>query len=78
MGVAYIFGAWKTATLLHDIDTPAFRNLTAGRYWLLFALMINWIGDTGAYYAWPQIRKTQTGAAGEPGKVVGRRARHPL
>ena len=40
LGVVYIFGAWKCAILL--------RN--AAPYWLLFALAINWVGDSGAYY----------------------------
>src|SRR5438128_2600777 len=40
LGVVYIFGTWKCALLLRD----------AGSFWLLFALAINWIGDSGAYY----------------------------
>jgi len=40
LGVTYIFGAWRFA--------PALRAISA--HWLLFALVINWIGDTGAYF----------------------------
>src|SRR5262249_20053620 len=40
LGVIYIFGPWKCAILLRD----------ASPYWVLFALAINWVGDTGAYY----------------------------
>jgi len=38
-GVVYIFGCWKCARPLHEVNP----------YWLLYALMLNWIGDTGAY-----------------------------
>jgi phosphatidate cytidylyltransferase len=50
LGVLYIFGAWKTAILLHNVEYPPLRHLSAGRHWLMFGLMVNWIGDTGAYY----------------------------
>jgi phosphatidate cytidylyltransferase len=40
LGVVYIFGAWRCATLLRAIDA----------WWLLFALAINWLGDSFAYY----------------------------
>jgi len=40
MGVVYIFGTWKFALLLRD------RN----QHWLLYALLVNWAGDIGAYY----------------------------
>ena len=50
LGVLYIFGSWKTAILLHNIEYPPLRYLSAGRHWLMFGLMVNWIGDTGAYY----------------------------
>lgn len=40
LGLAYIFGAWRAGILLRDIS----------RHWLMFGLMINWVGDTGAYY----------------------------
>ena len=41
LGVAYVFGSWRTAIELHKLSP----------YWLLFAITINWIGDTAAYYA---------------------------
>lgn len=40
LGVIYIFGAWRTAALLRDINP----------WWLVFGLVVSWIGDTGAYY----------------------------
>ena len=65
MGVVYIFGCWKCALPLHD------RN----PHWLLFALLVNWTGDIGAYYVGrslgrhklaPRVspQKTWEGAAG--------------
>ncbi len=39
-GVIYIFGGWKAAMPLHR-ENP---------HWLMFALLLNWMGDTGAYY----------------------------
>jgi phosphatidate cytidylyltransferase len=39
-GVAYIFGAWKCAIPLRE----------ANPHWLMYALMLNWAGDAGAYY----------------------------
>src|SRR5579864_1417002 len=40
MGIVYVFGAWKCALPLRD------RN----PHWLMFALLVNWAGDIGAYY----------------------------
>lgn len=40
MGIVYVFGAWKCAILVRD------RN----PHWLMFALLVNWAGDIGAYY----------------------------
>lgn len=65
MGIVYIFGAWKCAIPLRD------RN----PHWLMFALLVNWAGDIGAYYVgrkWGRHRmaervspkKTWEGAAG--------------
>ena len=68
MGVAYIFGAWKTAILLHEIDSPAIGHLTAGSYWLMFALVMNWVGDTGAYYVGRAFGKHKLAPHVSPGK----------
>jgi len=40
IGVIYIFGSWRTAALLRAMNP----------WWLVFGLVVNWIGDTGAYY----------------------------
>lgn len=40
MGIVYIFGTWKCALPIRE-RTP---------HWLMFALLVNWAGDAGAYY----------------------------
>jgi phosphatidate cytidylyltransferase len=39
-GIVYIFGCWKCAIPLRE-QNP---------HWLMYALLINWVGDMGAYY----------------------------
>ncbi len=58
LGVLYIFGAFKTAYLLGA------RN----PYWLLFALMINWVGDSGAYYVGRSLGRHKMAPRVSPGK----------
>jgi phosphatidate cytidylyltransferase len=58
LGVIYIFGALKCAILLRD----------ANRYWLLFALAINWVGDTGAYYVGKNVGMHKLAPQISPGK----------
>jgi phosphatidate cytidylyltransferase len=68
LGVAYIFGSWKTAILLHEVDSPALKHLSAGRHWLMFSLIVNWIGDTGAYYVGRRFGKHKLAPQVSPGK----------
>jgi len=69
MGVAYIFGSWKTAIqLATDVNSPGLWHLTAGRHWLMFALMVNWIGDTGAYYVGRKFGRHKLAPRISPGK----------
>ena len=40
IGIVYIFGSWRCAIGLHE-QNP---------HWLMYALLLNWIGDSGAYF----------------------------
>jgi phosphatidate cytidylyltransferase len=59
LGVLYIFGAWKTAILVHAINP----------HWLMFGLVVNWIGDTGAYYVGRRWGRRKLAPAVSPGKT---------
>jgi len=41
LGVVYVFGCWKCARPLREFYSP---------HWLMYALLLNWAGDIGAYY----------------------------
>jgi len=41
LGVVYVFGCWRCAIVLHS----------HGPHWLMYALVVSWSGDIGAYYA---------------------------
>jgi phosphatidate cytidylyltransferase len=69
-GIIYIFGSWKTAVLLHDLaPQPAAFSAPAGHHWLLFGLMVNWIGDTGAYYIGKNFGRHKMAPMVSPGKT---------
>jgi phosphatidate cytidylyltransferase len=40
LGVVYVFGAWKCAIPLREINP----------HWLMYGLIVSWTGDIGAYY----------------------------
>jgi phosphatidate cytidylyltransferase len=70
LGIVYIFGSWKIAILLHDsADQRAAFGSPAGHHWLMFGLMVNWIGDTGAYYVGKNFGKRKLAPAVSPGKT---------
>jgi phosphatidate cytidylyltransferase len=59
LGVIYIFGAWRTARLLRDINP----------WWLVFGLVVSWIGDTGAYYVGRRWGRRKLAPRVSPGKT---------
>ena len=58
LGILYTFGAWRSAFALHGLS----------QYWLLFALTINWVGDTAAFYIGRTFGKHKLAPAVSPGK----------
>jgi len=40
LGVVYVFGCWKCAIPMRDLN----------HHWLMYGLILNWAGDSGAYY----------------------------
>ena len=70
LGIIYIFGSWKTGILLHDLaPEPAGFGASAGHHWMMFGLMVNWIGDTGAYYIGKNFGKHKLAPSVSPGKT---------
>jgi phosphatidate cytidylyltransferase len=62
MGVVYVFGCWKGALELRQYHS---------HHWLMYALLLNWAGDSGAYYIGRAFGKHKTGPASEPHEVLG-------
>jgi phosphatidate cytidylyltransferase len=58
LGVVYIFGCWRFAPLLR----------AQNRYWLFYALVLNWIGDIGAYYVGRSLGRHKLAPIVSPGK----------
>jgi phosphatidate cytidylyltransferase len=57
-GVVYIFGCWKCAIPLRE----------ANAHWLMFALLVNWGGDIGAYYVGRKFGKHKLAPRVSPNK----------
>jgi phosphatidate cytidylyltransferase len=60
LGVLYIFGSMKTGYLLVEEHRTA--------WWLFFAVSINWVGDTGAFYVGRSFGKHKLAPRISPGK----------
>jgi phosphatidate cytidylyltransferase len=59
LGVVYIFGAWRTAIFLRAMNP----------WWLVFGLVVSWIGDTGAYYVGRRYGKHKLAPVVSPKKT---------
>ena len=58
LGMIYVFGCWRFAPLLR----------AENRYWLFYALVLNWIGDVGAYYLGRSLGRHKLAPVVSPGK----------
>ena len=58
LGIVYIFGCWRTAVDLRAIDP----------YWMLFALALNWIGDSAAMAIGRKFGRHKLAPRVSPGK----------
>jgi len=59
MGVLYVFGCWKFAFDLRQ---------SYSHHWLMYALLLNWAGDTAAFYIGRAFGKHRLAPRISPGK----------
>jgi phosphatidate cytidylyltransferase len=59
LGVFYIFGAWRCARSLRDLNP----------HWLMVALLVSWAGDTAAYYVGRACGRHKLAPLVSPGKT---------
>ena len=70
LGIIYIFGSWKAGIQLHaQFPAAAGFGVAAGRHWMMFGLVTNWIGDTGAYYIGKNFGRNKLAPLVSPGKT---------
>jgi phosphatidate cytidylyltransferase len=58
-GLVYVFGCWNCAILMRE-RSP---------HWLMYALLVNWAGDIGAYYVGRSIGRHRLAERVSPGKT---------
>jgi len=59
LGLLYVFGTWKCSIGLRSISP----------WWLFFALVINWVGDSAAYYGGKRFGRHKLAPSISPGKT---------
>lgn len=59
LGILYIYGGWRCGVVLH----------TAGPWWLMLAVSINWVGDSAAFYVGKNFGKRKLAPRVSPGKT---------
>jgi phosphatidate cytidylyltransferase len=59
LGVIYIFGAWRCAVQLRELNP----------HWLMVALLVSWAGDTAALYAGKAWGRAKLAPRVSPGKT---------
>jgi phosphatidate cytidylyltransferase len=59
LGVLYIFGAWRCAIGLREINP----------HWLMIALLVSWVGDTAAMYVGKAFGRHKLAPHISPGKT---------
>ncbi|MEQ1884718.1 MAG: phosphatidate cytidylyltransferase [Bryobacteraceae bacterium] len=59
LGIFYIFGAWRCANELRAMNP----------HWLLFAMLLSWVGDTAALYVGKSIGKHKLAPRVSPAKT---------
>jgi phosphatidate cytidylyltransferase len=59
LGIVYVFGTWKCAVLIYAVNA----------HWLMYALLVNWCGDIGAYYTGRRLGKHKLAPQVSPNKT---------
>ncbi len=59
LGVIYIFGAWRCAIELREVNP----------HWLMIALLVSWAGDTAALYVGRSLGRHKLAPRVSPGKT---------
>jgi len=57
-GILYVFGCWRCARPLRELSP----------HWLMYGLMLNWVGDIGAYYVGRPFGKHKLAPSVSPNK----------